>query len=165
MVGNVEVWYARDSERVWDDANEPTGRDMAQLRVQLRAYRRDAHRRDASGGSRDGGSWPERVVGKRGQCDRTDLSACFPCTPGGSRRFLEPDAAESAGSAAYAQTAYCAWDGSNAFSGGALRNCACNTVQFGAIPAELRLPKPTTGRIAVKAVNHLGDEVMKVFPV
>lgn len=26
-------------------------------------------------------------------------------------------------------------------------------------------PKPTTGRIAVKVINHLGDEVMKVFPV
>ena len=25
--------------------------------------------------------------------------------------------------------------------------------------------KPTTGRIAVKVINHLGDEVMKVFPV
>ncbi len=24
-------------------------------------------------------------------------------------------------------------------------------------------PKPTTGRIAVKVINHLGDEVMKVF--
>ncbi len=26
-------------------------------------------------------------------------------------------------------------------------------------------PKPTTGRIAVKVINHLGDEVMKVFGV
>ncbi|MDF1521881.1 MAG: hypothetical protein P1P87_03565 [Trueperaceae bacterium] len=26
-------------------------------------------------------------------------------------------------------------------------------------------PKPGTGRIAVKAINHLGDEVMKVFRV
>jgi adenine-specific DNA-methyltransferase len=26
-------------------------------------------------------------------------------------------------------------------------------------------PKPSTGRIAVKIINHLGDEVMKVFPV
>ena len=26
-------------------------------------------------------------------------------------------------------------------------------------------PKPTTGRIAVKVINHLGDEVMKVFKV
>jgi hypothetical protein len=26
-------------------------------------------------------------------------------------------------------------------------------------------PKPTTGRIAVKVINHLGDEVMKVFSV
>ena len=26
-------------------------------------------------------------------------------------------------------------------------------------------PKPSTGRIAVKAINHLGDEVMKVFRV
>ena len=25
--------------------------------------------------------------------------------------------------------------------------------------------KPTTGRIAVKVINHLGDEVMKVFKV
>jgi adenine-specific DNA-methyltransferase len=25
--------------------------------------------------------------------------------------------------------------------------------------------KPTTGRIAVKVINHLGDEVMKVFPI
>jgi len=25
--------------------------------------------------------------------------------------------------------------------------------------------KPTSGRIAVKAINHLGDEVMKVFKV
>ncbi len=25
--------------------------------------------------------------------------------------------------------------------------------------------KPTTGRIAVKVINHLGDEVMKVFSV
>lgn len=25
--------------------------------------------------------------------------------------------------------------------------------------------KPTTGRIAVKVINHLGDEVMKVFRV
>jgi adenine-specific DNA-methyltransferase len=24
--------------------------------------------------------------------------------------------------------------------------------------------KPATGRIAVKVINHLGDEVMKVFP-
>ncbi len=26
-------------------------------------------------------------------------------------------------------------------------------------------PKPATGRIAVKVINHLGDEVMKVFRV
>ena len=26
-------------------------------------------------------------------------------------------------------------------------------------------PKPTSGRIAVKVINHLGDEVMKVFEV
>ena len=26
-------------------------------------------------------------------------------------------------------------------------------------------PKPKTGRIAVKVINHLGDEVMKVFKV
>ena len=26
-------------------------------------------------------------------------------------------------------------------------------------------PKPTSGRIAVKVINHLGDEVMKVFGV
>lgn len=26
-------------------------------------------------------------------------------------------------------------------------------------------PKPKSGRIAVKAINHLGDEVMKVFKV
>ena len=26
-------------------------------------------------------------------------------------------------------------------------------------------PKPTTGRIAVKVINHLGDEVMKVFAI
>ena len=26
-------------------------------------------------------------------------------------------------------------------------------------------PKPDSGRIAVKAVNHLGDEVMKIFDV
>jgi len=26
-------------------------------------------------------------------------------------------------------------------------------------------PKPKSGRIAVKVINHLGDEVMKVFPV
>ena len=26
-------------------------------------------------------------------------------------------------------------------------------------------PKPTSGRIAVKVINHLGDEVMKVFTV
>ena len=26
-------------------------------------------------------------------------------------------------------------------------------------------PKPTTGRIAVKVINHLGDEVMKVFKI
>jgi adenine-specific DNA-methyltransferase len=26
-------------------------------------------------------------------------------------------------------------------------------------------PKPQSGRIAVKAINHLGDEVMKVFGV
>jgi len=26
-------------------------------------------------------------------------------------------------------------------------------------------PKPATGRIAVKVINHLGDEVMKVFPI
>jgi adenine-specific DNA-methyltransferase len=26
-------------------------------------------------------------------------------------------------------------------------------------------PKPKTGRIAVKVINHLGDEVMKVFGV
>ncbi len=25
--------------------------------------------------------------------------------------------------------------------------------------------KPATGRIAVKVINHLGDEVMKVFAV
>lgn len=29
----------------------------------------------------------------------------------------------------------------------------------------LPLPKPETGRIAVKVINHLGDEVMKVFKV
>ena len=27
------------------------------------------------------------------------------------------------------------------------------------------LPKPASGRIAVKVINHLGDEVMKVFAV
>ena len=27
------------------------------------------------------------------------------------------------------------------------------------------LDKPTSGRIAVKVINHLGDEVMKVFRV
>ncbi len=26
-------------------------------------------------------------------------------------------------------------------------------------------PRPATGRIAVKVINHLGDEVMKVFSV
>ncbi len=26
-------------------------------------------------------------------------------------------------------------------------------------------PKPKSGRIAVKVINHLGDEVMKVFAV
>ena len=26
-------------------------------------------------------------------------------------------------------------------------------------------PRPTTGRIAVKVINHLGDEVMKVYSV
>ena len=26
-------------------------------------------------------------------------------------------------------------------------------------------PKPKSGRIAVKVINHLGDEVMKVYPV
>ena len=26
-------------------------------------------------------------------------------------------------------------------------------------------PKPATGRIAVKVINHLGDEVLKVFRV
>ena len=26
-------------------------------------------------------------------------------------------------------------------------------------------PKPTSGRIAVKVINHLGDEVLKVFKV
>jgi adenine-specific DNA-methyltransferase len=26
-------------------------------------------------------------------------------------------------------------------------------------------PKPKSGRIAVKVINHLGDEVMKVFQV
>jgi adenine-specific DNA-methyltransferase len=26
-------------------------------------------------------------------------------------------------------------------------------------------PKPASGRIAVKVINHLGDEVMKVFAV
>jgi adenine-specific DNA-methyltransferase len=26
-------------------------------------------------------------------------------------------------------------------------------------------PKPKTGRIAVKVINHLGDEVMKLFGV
>ena len=26
-------------------------------------------------------------------------------------------------------------------------------------------PKPSTGRIAVKVINHLGDEVMKVYEV
>ena len=25
--------------------------------------------------------------------------------------------------------------------------------------------RPTTGRIAVKVINHYGDEVLKVFPV
>jgi len=29
----------------------------------------------------------------------------------------------------------------------------------------LRKPRPAGGRIAVKAINHLGDEVMKVFRV
>lgn len=27
------------------------------------------------------------------------------------------------------------------------------------------IPKPSSGRIAVKVINHLGDEVMKVFGV
>jgi len=27
------------------------------------------------------------------------------------------------------------------------------------------IPKPKNGRIAVKVINHLGDEVMKVFRV
>jgi adenine-specific DNA-methyltransferase len=26
-------------------------------------------------------------------------------------------------------------------------------------------PRPASGRIAVKVINHLGDEVMKVFTV
>ena len=26
-------------------------------------------------------------------------------------------------------------------------------------------PKPASGRIAVKVINHLGDEVMKVFKI
>ena len=26
-------------------------------------------------------------------------------------------------------------------------------------------PRPSTGRIAVKVINHLGDEVMKVFGI
>ena len=26
-------------------------------------------------------------------------------------------------------------------------------------------PRPTTGRVAVKVINHFGDEVMKVFAV
>jgi len=29
----------------------------------------------------------------------------------------------------------------------------------------VRLEKPKNGRIAVKVINHLGDEVMKVFRV
>ncbi len=29
----------------------------------------------------------------------------------------------------------------------------------------VRFPKPSTGRIAVKVINHLGDEVMKVYKV
>jgi hypothetical protein len=36
------------------------------------------------------------------------------------------------------------------------------------IIAQRHLPtvrKPTNGRIAVKVINHLGDEVMKVFSV
>ena len=27
------------------------------------------------------------------------------------------------------------------------------------------IPKPKNGRIAVKVINHLGDEIMKVFRV
>ena len=46
MVSSGEGWYARDSKRVWDDAKRPTVRDVAQLHVQLRAYHRDANRRD-----------------------------------------------------------------------------------------------------------------------
>ena len=32
-------------------------------------------------------------------------------------------------------------------------------------PVSRPFPRPSTGRIAVKVINHLGDEVMKVFPV
>jgi adenine-specific DNA-methyltransferase len=28
-----------------------------------------------------------------------------------------------------------------------------------------RFPKPTTGKIAIKVINHYGDEVLKVFEV
>ena len=28
-----------------------------------------------------------------------------------------------------------------------------------------QFPRPASGRIAVKVINHLGDEVMKVFSV
>jgi hypothetical protein len=31
------------------------------------------------------------------------------------------------------------------------------------LPLLGRLPPPTTGRIAVKVINHYGDEVLQVF--
>lgn len=65
----------------------------------------------------------------------------------------------------YAQAILSVWDGPCARLVGPLCNGVCNTVQIGAIPATSQRPKPSTDRIAVKASNHLGDEVMKVFRV
>ena len=54
---------------------------------------------------------------------------------------------------------------SHAFSG--IRPFCCQEHRQGQPVRDLRrgFPRPESGRIAVKVINHLGDEVMKVFPV
>lgn len=45
----------------------------------------------------------------------------------------------------------------------ALSDLQCNSLNLG-MQLE-KLDKPKNGRIAVKVINHLGDEAMKVFRV
>ena len=75
------------------------------------------------------------------------------------------------------------WDESVRGKGNPVRHPICATEPYKALKTTLKaeideeaweslysdtsrpFPKPKSGRIAVKVINHLGDEVMKVFAV